>query len=411
MGDYFVGSDGELYHWGWKKKDAKYIKRERKNGKWVYTYPEDLNNSSKKPVVSVKNNKASDGIKPIGNTKKTSSEYDAEVAYNSQKNTWSITTATRQDTANKVSSGKNAVAKGSSEYDAEKAYNSQKNVYPVNTTSKTSEKESEKTAKKNNWLEEAKKTLDNLGDWASEKLKDIGDNIEDFGDDVKDWVDDKADDLYDATIGEAKDALGYDERDYFYEAKQNYDRCDKSISDKMDRFMKMLNPNTSADSVNSTAKTLEYEFRDWAKADAEYAYAKAKYDASVIGRIDNWINGNDVEPKSAAEIEDLRIAARAMQTDASLAIREGKYLANVVMSDALFFGAHPLNTSKEINVHANSVNAWDDLMDYTRLGEEMGHWDGVKYSSIESDRLERMRVELYMRYIYTGYADLVDKGQ
>lgn len=32
----------ELYHWGWKKKDHKYIKRERVNGKWVYTYPEDL---------------------------------------------------------------------------------------------------------------------------------------------------------------------------------------------------------------------------------------------------------------------------------------------------------------------------------------------------------------------------------
>lgn len=34
-------SDGELYHWGWKKKDAKYISRERKNGKWVYTYPNE----------------------------------------------------------------------------------------------------------------------------------------------------------------------------------------------------------------------------------------------------------------------------------------------------------------------------------------------------------------------------------
>ena len=44
------GSDGELYHWGWKKKDAKYIKRERKNGKWVYTYPEDQTDKGKSPT-------------------------------------------------------------------------------------------------------------------------------------------------------------------------------------------------------------------------------------------------------------------------------------------------------------------------------------------------------------------------
>lgn len=31
-----------LCHWGWKKKDAKYVKREWKNGRWQYYYPEDL---------------------------------------------------------------------------------------------------------------------------------------------------------------------------------------------------------------------------------------------------------------------------------------------------------------------------------------------------------------------------------
>lgn len=40
--EYLLTSDGQLYHWGWKKKKHKYIKRERKNGKWVYTYPDDL---------------------------------------------------------------------------------------------------------------------------------------------------------------------------------------------------------------------------------------------------------------------------------------------------------------------------------------------------------------------------------
>lgn len=395
MGEYFIGSDGELYHW--QLKNHKYISREKKNGKWVYTYPEDKASKSGGAVETA----LKEGIKRavdkgVKNATKTplSNEYMIEKAYNSKTNSGS----------NRVDAGRNALGtnkSSSGDYASELAYNSQKNNYG-DAAKKIEEKKSEE--KKTSWLEKAKQKLDNLGDWASDKLKDAGDSIGDFAEDAKDWVDDKLDDLYDATIGEAKDALGYDERDHFYEAKQEYDRCDKTISDKMDRFtnVKMSNSNASADSVNSVAKTLEYDFQDWAKADAEYAYAKAKYDASIIGRIDNWINGNDIKPKSDAEIEELRIVARAMQGDASLAMREGKYLANTLISDILFFGAHPLSTSKEINVHSNSVKTWDDLMEYTRLGEEMGHWSGTRYSSIEMDRLERMRVELYMRYVYKG---------
>ena len=43
--DYVITSNGELYHWSLGKAkprdDHKYIKREQKNGKWVYTYPKD----------------------------------------------------------------------------------------------------------------------------------------------------------------------------------------------------------------------------------------------------------------------------------------------------------------------------------------------------------------------------------
>lgn len=52
---YFASSDGsvrssddELYHlFGWKKEDAKYIDRKWKNGRWVYTYPEDVTGGNK----------------------------------------------------------------------------------------------------------------------------------------------------------------------------------------------------------------------------------------------------------------------------------------------------------------------------------------------------------------------------
>lgn len=58
---YVLTSDGKLYHAfngkGWQKKDAKYISREFKNGRWVYTYPEDKNslkNRTKRAINRVK---------------------------------------------------------------------------------------------------------------------------------------------------------------------------------------------------------------------------------------------------------------------------------------------------------------------------------------------------------------------
>ena len=50
--------ENELMHWGIKKGEArddhKYVKREWKNGRWVYTYPEDLKNTNNKTAFSVK---------------------------------------------------------------------------------------------------------------------------------------------------------------------------------------------------------------------------------------------------------------------------------------------------------------------------------------------------------------------
>lgn len=62
--NYILTSDGgfvsedELYHWGTKKgeqkKDHKYISREWKNGRWVYTYEEDRNNRSNQTFNALK---------------------------------------------------------------------------------------------------------------------------------------------------------------------------------------------------------------------------------------------------------------------------------------------------------------------------------------------------------------------
>lgn len=52
-------SSGELYHAakksGWQKDDHKYIKREWKNGKWIYTYKNDVKKSTKSSAIKVGN--------------------------------------------------------------------------------------------------------------------------------------------------------------------------------------------------------------------------------------------------------------------------------------------------------------------------------------------------------------------
>lgn len=73
---YVLTADGKLYHAatnsnGWQKKNAKYISREWKNGRWVYTYPEDQNslkNRLKNAVTATKKNvtaKVNTATKPI----------------------------------------------------------------------------------------------------------------------------------------------------------------------------------------------------------------------------------------------------------------------------------------------------------------------------------------------------------
>lgn len=129
-------SDNELTHAfgrGKERKNHKYVSREWKKNKWIYTYPDegkhDISKSAK--VTSATNTKkTSTSSKPY-----VSKEYLEEVGYNSKKNDSSTNSST-----SKVDSGKNAVGKmtnSSSDYKAESEYNSQKNVYPTNQTNST----------------------------------------------------------------------------------------------------------------------------------------------------------------------------------------------------------------------------------------------------------------------------------
>ena len=118
--DYYIGPNGELYHGlfgkGKPRDDHKYLKREWKKGKWVYTYPAE--------------------VKKLNNTKM--------AGKNSTPNRKQNTDPTRKQAFSKYETGLN--------------YNSQKNRYP------TENKPKSETKTADNWLYEVKKKLDGIGE-------------------------------------------------------------------------------------------------------------------------------------------------------------------------------------------------------------------------------------------------------
>jgi hypothetical protein len=229
--DYYITRDGELRHAapnrGWEKDDHKYVKREWKNNRWVYTYPSDTKKNTKaktnfadtvKKVTSTAReldakkklenrgklslearSALTRGRNAVNNKPWVSKEYLEEVAYNSQKNDGSSATSETKKQTNTNSGTKKptASAKVSKEYQKEVAYNSQKNQYP--TDDKTAKSE---TKKKTNWFDEAKKKLDDAGDWVSDKLSDAGDWASDklsvIGDGIGEYVEDRKNDWKEA---------------------------------------------------------------------------------------------------------------------------------------------------------------------------------------------------------------------
>lgn len=137
--NYFIGSDGELYHW--QLKNHKYISREKKGDKWVYTYPKNEASSgtnSAKPAISDTKKKQMEQTKNLNDFNKAfknaftvgtrgnpgegtgprlvSKEYEEEMGYNSKKNEYPKPTMlpssnNKTGSTSKVSAGKTALYK------------------------------------------------------------------------------------------------------------------------------------------------------------------------------------------------------------------------------------------------------------------------------------------------------------
>ena len=426
MGDYILGPDGELYHWGWKKEDHKYIKRERKNGKWVYTYPEDSSKTESKkvnPPISDRKKQVTAGRNLInlrgdsgkGTGPRTmSKEYEAELGYNSKTN----------------------------EYPKPKMLPSQsvqKNASKETVSKATTENKKTETKKETNWLEEAKKKIDNLGDWASEKLKDVGDSIEDlvddagdFIDDAKDWVDDRADDLYDATIGEVKDAMGYDERAALYKAQEKLDTSKeyvmRGIEDLKIDLLMGHSYGFDDDIFRDKDYYLETIYEDYALADAEYTWAKAAYENTLLGKIDKWVNREKPNKEPSIDdgilreniireriiperviteqtipeqtipeqvLEENRIVGRRLELDPFVVDKEAEYFVALMKLMSIEEYIHEYNPSKNSSVRSYSgrlagdvQNAYDELESAVRYDEDF--WDVHTGRNLELERVDRI---------------------
>lgn len=340
MGEYFIGSDGELYHW--QLKNHKYIKREKKNGKWVYTYPEE-NKTGKTPVTKKKTdpvtsgktsaNRAAAGVR---NVDKLMSQKFArrinqarDVLTNDFGNYKPISgESLSKSTSQKSESDKRKAEtkKVSSEYEAELAYNSKKNDYG-DAAKKNSETKKQEEKKERTWLEKAKEKLDNLGD----SIEDIVDNAGDVIDDAKDWIGDRADDLYDATIGEIKDVMGYDERDALAKASDKRDRNMGYVTDMLDQLTESLHDkrNTQERKIEMSEYIadgfLQPRVEDYLNSDVEYRRAEEAYYSTPLGKLDSWLNDRDTSTFKPGDSE--AIQAR-MSTDPTLRKAEVDLVTN-----------------------------------------------------------------------------------
>lgn len=342
--DYYLGTNGELYHWGLNKgkprEDHKYIKREWKKGKWVYTYPVD--NSKKKPAPPKPGLKRTNtlydrGSKALSSTRKTSTtpwvsdEYKKEVAYNSQKNQYpGNKTSSNSKTGNKTSAGS---AKVSKEYQEETAYNSQKNVYPQNTSAVSSSKTEKKKT-------EEKRTLwSAIGDYLNDRRKEwtnakaLGDKKESDEAAKNGMVSVDSKSLFSKTKTETygplsnatatiksrgkieqfldtakefvKDRFGFDERDEADAALAKSKRLSELRSVKHDEWVDALF-DSERDSVLSPAEReakrqeadrLQKEY-EWLSSESRKAaeasgQASREYDKTVLGKVEaakEWVD-------------------------------------------------------------------------------------------------------------------------
>ena len=395
----------ELYHWfgkGESAKNHKYIKREWKQGKWKYTYPSEDTDSSKtsntksavKSHVIQKHievgrarlfnsrSNASDkstNAKPSG-TAKVSKEYLKEVLYNSQKNAYpgSKTVGDKNNTKQTANSNENkstGTAKVSKEYLKETSYNSQKNVYPV--TNKTTPSETTKSEPKKNWFDKSKQTLDEIAKYTTDKMKDVAGGIEKAKDatvdwvvDTKnaavDWIEDTTTTLYNATVGEVKDRIGYDEKNELVSAQKRYDMYRKNVTRAIENLnMDIMLKRDSAEGITSESMDtntffMKMYYEDFSKAQADYTKAQAEYDSTLMGRVDKWLNGDD----AITNVDEARAVAKAVNYNTYMRGKESDYVVNQLTLKAVssYMDKHYVRDNDPIRKYA------DDLAE---IGEEM----------------------------------------
>lgn len=449
---------------GAKADEHKYIKREWKNGRWQYTYPSAVKGktSSKKSTTSVKpriddtfrmgrrnvyidareGGKSGNSLADAVTSYKTNKEKSAkmrEAADTLQRmydngefkgeDKWKAFQDIKR--ANRYANGMSDKAKNdagkinklatkqgdSPDYHVSEAAKSaveigkaaaekfvdagkkvkRENRIPLDERSIAYEASSESKAskKETNFLE-------SFGDWASDKLSDIGDGLEDLIEDAGDWVEDAIDTVYDATIGEVKDRLGYGKRALVESTKYKMEECREELRDSMDDLeIDLLHANGSYDDdfkddfEASRDVRLKYACEDYLQADADYNAALELYAATPLGKIDSWINGKD---STASDESNAYTIRKHMDYDPVIIKREAEFLSErlavLAVNDYIQnrggkANADLINYRDELS--ARETNALRELQRWSEYDDQL--YDILSDRNIEMERIERVVLE------------------
>lgn len=267
--------DYELYHWGWKKKDAKYIKRERKNGKWVYTYRED-DKQNGKVVTDTK-----DSNKLLSSKTTISTSSGQQVTYNrgridkaideGKEKIKNYINGVKQDWKESKDRGTEKAIEEATKYDG-----------GVVITENGTKNIGKTTFKDTDDLFSGSTTID----WSDVRVSEVRrGKLDRFVDTAKEYV---------------KDRLGYDERDALDVAAAKYEYAQKAaynyqdIAAKSTFNMGKTDPRdgsvtyTDAEKkrIENMERRKEMLFKNATKAGKEASEAADAYFNTVLGKLD-----------------------------------------------------------------------------------------------------------------------------
>ena len=306
---------------GIEKENHKYIKREWKNNRWVYTYPEDLagkkptSTVSKTPVASKstttttpKTSSATSFNVNLGrsavdkmlssSSRAVSGEYEDEVEYNTKKNVYpGQEDKEKQNEKSKDNNKSEDKSKSetqtntkpdnvSDEYWQELQSNSKENVYPekvieenvlnenVITENVITEKDSlPKTETEKNWWDDFVKGLSDAVDWledlGSKTIDAIVDASEHFAKDASDW----ANDLFENSHTDYVEAKKQSDA-----ALKNLDAASSEYISTMNTVTKlMFDENATEEEIEKAKAEHEAALEALMKADEEAYKARIEY--------------------------------------------------------------------------------------------------------------------------------------